>query len=392
MRVSSEIEAAHARTRLRGGELLLTLVGTVGESAVVPSELAGWNVARAVAVIPVREDVGAYWVKLALSAPNVREMIHGRLNTTVQATLNLKDVAQLPILMPHPAERENIASIIGALDDKIELNRRTNETLEAMARAIFKSWFVDFDPVRAKVSGEPPESICRRLGLAPDVLALFPDSFQDSELGEIPGGWGVLQAGFIADVGIGKTPPRKETEWFSENPDDMKWVSIRDLGLSGTFVRATRERLTHEAVSQFNIRLVPDYTVLLSFKLTIGRVAISDGPMTTNEAIAHFNLPPSPQVTTEYLYLYLQQFDYARLGSTSSIAEAVNSRMIRELPVVVPSRQLTEAFALVVRDFFGQQRELIRAVAALEETRDILLRELLSGNVKPPCNGASEVC
>ena len=86
-------------------------------------------------------------------------------------------------------EQRAIAHILGTLDDKIELNRRMNETLEAIARAIFKSWFVDFDPVRAKASGEPPESICRRLGLTPDLLALFPDRLVDSELGEIPEGW-----------------------------------------------------------------------------------------------------------------------------------------------------------------------------------------------------------
>ena len=278
-----------------------------------------------------------------------------------------------------------------SLSAKIELNRRMNETLEAMARAIFKSWFVDFDPVRAKASGEPAESICRHLGLTPDMLALFPDSFQDSELGEIPAGWSFQQAGSLSDVGIGKTPPRKEAEWFSEDSGDMRWVSIRDLGLAGTFVRSTKEYLTHEAVTRFNIRLVPDYTVLLSFKLTIGRVAITDGPMTTNEAIAHFKLPSTPQITTEYLYLYLEQFDYGKLGSTSSIAEAVNSRMIRELPVLVPPRQLVEGFTLLVRDLFEQQRALAREIAALEETRDALLPELLSGGMQLPSMEVREV-
>jgi type I restriction enzyme S subunit len=95
----------------------------------------------------------------------------------------------LPVRFPPIKEQRTIAHILGTLDDKIELNRCMNETLEAIARAIFKSWFVDFDPVRAKVSGEPLESICRRLGLTPELLALFPDRFQDSELGEIPEGW-----------------------------------------------------------------------------------------------------------------------------------------------------------------------------------------------------------
>ncbi len=135
LRVSQAIEARYSRTRLRGGELLLTLVGTVGEVAIVPGSLSGWNTARAVGVVPVRPEVGSYWVKLALNAPAVRHLMQSRLNTTVQATLNLRDVASLPIVLPPEAHRRAIASILGALDDKIDLNRRMSETLEAMARA-----------------------------------------------------------------------------------------------------------------------------------------------------------------------------------------------------------------------------------------------------------------
>jgi type I restriction enzyme S subunit len=101
----------------------------------------------------------------------------------------LSSLKNIELALPPLKYQKAAAHILGTLDDKIELNRRMNETLEAMARAIFKSWFVDFDPVRAKISGEPPESICRRLGLTLEMLELFPDRFQESELGEIPEGW-----------------------------------------------------------------------------------------------------------------------------------------------------------------------------------------------------------
>jgi type I restriction enzyme S subunit len=200
LRVSRDVEAAYSRTRLRGGELLLTLVGTVGEAAVVPHSLAGWNTARAVAVIPVCEDVGSYWVKLALQAPEVRQIIDSRVNTTVQATLNLRDVAQLPIVLPPQSERRAIAHILGTLDDKIELNRRMNETLEAMAQAFFKSWFVDFNPVRAKAEGRDP-------GLPKPLADLFPARLVDSELGEIPAGWEVACVDDEFDLTMGQSPP-----------------------------------------------------------------------------------------------------------------------------------------------------------------------------------------
>ena len=134
LRVAKEVEAAYSRTRLQGGELLITIVGTVGETAIVPDALAGWNVARAIAVLPIKPEIGGRWVKRALLSPVASAQIQSRLNTTVQATLNLGDLAKLPILLPPPFERERIEAILGTLDDKIELNRRMNETLGVVSR------------------------------------------------------------------------------------------------------------------------------------------------------------------------------------------------------------------------------------------------------------------
>src|SRR3990172_4419703 len=169
--VGREIERNYSRTRLHGGEVLLSLVGSIGACAVVPDTMAGWNVARAIAVIPPKEAVGARWVCFCLRSPVAQHYMRIWATTTVQATLNLGDVARLPIPVPPKEERDPIVSILGSLDDKIELNRRMNETLEAMARAIFQSWFVDFDPVRAKAEGRQPA------GMDAETAALFPDSF-----------------------------------------------------------------------------------------------------------------------------------------------------------------------------------------------------------------------
>lgn len=193
LRVSPDIEAKYKRTRLEGGEVLLTLVGSSGQSAVVPEELNGWNIARAIAVIRPRPEIGANWINICLQSKDVQQFLDDRANTTVQKTLNLGDVKEVPIPIPPKAVKDGIESVAMSLENKIELNRRMNETLEAIARALFKSWFVDFDPVRAKAAGEVPDSICRRLGLTPELLALFPDRFHDSELGEIPAGWEIRQ-------------------------------------------------------------------------------------------------------------------------------------------------------------------------------------------------------
>ena len=183
LRISPEIEAKYTRTRLRGGEVLLTLVGSLGECAVVSTDLVGWNVARAVGVIPVRPEYDPRWIALCLRSATLQHFMNIWATTTVQATLNLRDVAKLPVPIPPPGVRESIVEILGSLDDKIDLNRRMNETLEAMARAIFKSWFVDFDPVRAKMEGRKPA------GIDAETASLFPTSFEESSHGPIPTGW-----------------------------------------------------------------------------------------------------------------------------------------------------------------------------------------------------------
>ena len=181
------------------------------------------------------------------------------------------------------------------------------------------------------------------------------------------------------DISIGKTPPRKEPQWFSMNPADRVWVSISDMGNCGLYIADSSEYLTHESVERFNVKIVPDNTVILSFKLTVGRVAITDGDMTTNEAIAHFKTG-KPEIN-EYLYCYLKGFNYQTMGSTSSIATAVNSKIIKAMPFIVPADdELTEFHAFAAPMFAmirANQKENVR----LTKLRDSLLPRLMRGEI-----------
>lgn len=136
LRVAPSISARHGRTVLRGGELLLSIVGTVGESAVVPVALSGWNVARAIAVIRPR-DVSAQWIQLCLQTSSVRAAMTAMLNTTVQATLNLSDLKRISIPVPPQRERDAIAEVMGALDDKIAANDHLERTTDELVAALF---------------------------------------------------------------------------------------------------------------------------------------------------------------------------------------------------------------------------------------------------------------
>ena len=375
--VSEETYAERiARVTPGHGDLLYSREGTYfGIAAEVPAKTRVCLGQRMVLIRPDKRRLDFTFLCNWLNSPIMAAHIHGYRDGTVAERLNLPTIRALPILIPPLAEQKRIAEVLGALDDKIELNRRMNATLEATARALFQSWFVDFDPVRAKLDGRTPSVI------DPATAALFPDCFEESPLGRIPKGWEVKTAEEISAVGIGKTPPRKEHHWFSENPADIPWMSIRDLGEAGVFISKTSEFLTSEAVEKFRVRRIPNDTVVLSFKLTMGRVSITDGEMLSNEAIAHFRLNPETPFGSAYLYCYLKGFGFDQLGSTSSIATAINSDMVRGIKILVPSKEVAEAFERMIAPLFAQMKSIQKQSQTLATLRDTLLPKLLSGEL-----------
>jgi type I restriction enzyme S subunit len=398
--------SSYAFSKLRGGkvqrgDILFCLRGSLGKLGWVEKEVEG---AIASSLVILRsENLGlSRYLRFVLSSAQAQEAIKSLDNGSVQGNISAAALKGLQIPNPPEAARVAITSVLDSLETLIDLNRRINQTLEAMAQAIFKSWFVDFDPVKAKIAAkaegrDPLRAAMTAISGKPDAeldtlppdqfaplaatAALFPDEMEASELGEIPKGWAYVAAESLSDVGIGKTPPRKEPQWFTEESGDWRWVSIKDMGAGTLYQQVSSEYLTKEAVSRFNVRVVPDNTVLLSFKLTVGRVAISDGELLTNEAIAHFKLPTDPVVSSEYLYLYLKGFDFASLGSTSSIADAVNSKTIRDLPVLLPSGELVARLGEAIRPMLQEIRSRQLEVRTLTETRDALLPKLLSGEL-----------
>ena len=185
------------------------------------------------------------------------------------------------------------------------------------------------------------------------------------------------------DVSIGKTPPRKEHQWFSKNHSDCIWVSISDMANCGVYIGDSSEYLTCDAVKKFNIKIVPDNTVILSFKLTVGRVAITDGKMTTNEAIVHFKTD-KPEIN-EYLYCYLKNFNFQTMGSTSSIATAVNSKIIKSMQFIVPTDEELHKFHNFAAPLFMMIKSNQHENKFLCKLRDTLLHKLMSGDIDTFC-------
>jgi type I restriction enzyme S subunit len=350
LRVAPEIASRYRRTALRGGELLLTLVGTVGEMAVVPAELTGWNTARAVAVIPVCTDPGARWVQYALKTGAAREYIDARLNTTVQATLNLRDVSAFPVPIPDRARREAILRILGALDDKIELNRRMNETLEAMARALFKSWFIDFDPVRAKMAGRSPA------GMDAGTAALFPDRLEKSSLGLVPRGWPTVPLGDVLELKRGYDLPNS-----ARKPGGVPIVS--SSGISGYHDEA-KARGPGVVTGRYG---------------TIGEVfLVWEDFWPLNTALYIMDFKGSDPL---FAYYVLRNVNFEKFSDKGAVP-GINRNHLHMEPVCVPLAPVQCRFGELVHPWLTLARENSAQSRTLADLRDTLLPRLLSGELR----------
>ena len=303
------------------------------------------------------------------------EMLPYHIQHTGVARFQYTDFAsQWQVPLPPLEEQAEIADTLSIFDKKIELNRRMNETLEAMARAIFEDWFVDFGPTRAKAEGRAPY-------LAPELWDLFPDALDDEGK---PVGWRSDFLGALFKVSIGRTPPRKEKQHFVPGGSGRTWLSIKTMGNIQTFALASAEDLTLDAVKQFRVPLIPAGTVLVSFKLTVGRVAIAATEMHSNEAIAHLVENHETPIANVFTYCFMKDFDYDRLSSTSSIATAVNSKTIKAIEMIVPDSATHTAFVAIVKPLFDQILCNLRESDSLSATRNILLPKLMSGEIRLP--------
>ena len=272
------------------------------------------------------------------------------------------------VTIPPLKEQEAIACILGTLDDKIELNRQMNRTLEEMARAIFKSWFVDFDPVRAKAAGQQPP------GLKPEIAALFPDSFEDSELGEIPKGWSVESldktAHFLNGLALQKYPPTGE-----ETLPVIKIAQLRSGNTTGA------DRCNIDLPVEY---VVEDGDVLFSWSGSLECVLWSGGNGALNQ---HLFKVTSAQYPKWFYYLWinhhLPQFRHIAAGKATTMGH-IQRHHLSDAKVIVPGQPLVS----LTSDLLGSIIERVvhnniqsRTLAAL---RDTLLPKLISGELRVP--------
>jgi len=346
--VTRDFHDSNPKSQLQQGDVLITRVGAnAGDVCIVPEGAGDLHLSSAVYVRPKKEH--RKYIELFFRSPLGQNILKTRIVGSVSERINTRDVEALFILLPPSEEEAAIAHILSALDDKIELNRQMNETLEAMSRAIFKSWFVDFDPVRAKAA-------CRDPALPKPIADLFPGSFQDSELGEIPRGWsvGTLENALVLQRGF-------------DLPSHMRTPGIFPV------LAASGPSGTH------NEFMVKGPGVTTGRSGVLGKVFyVHDNfwPLNTSLWVKDFrhSLPA-------YAFQLLRCLDF-ELFNAGSAVPTLNRNHVHNLPILLPPVELIAAFEKFAAANLDHQKQNDEETRTLATLRDTLFPKLISGELR----------
>ena len=299
--------------------------------------------------------------------------LHALRGGSGQPLINQISLKSLEVPERNFSEQKAIAHILGTLDDKIELNQKMNQTLEEIAKVIFKSWFVDFDPVRAKAEGRPT-------GLPPEISDLFSDELVDSEIGEIPKGWEVTIVSDFGKVVCGKTPSTKDPDNFE---GEFPFITIPDM--RGNLINLSTERsVSEKGATVLKGKLLPAGSICISCIATPGLVSITSCDSFTNQQIN--SIVPGDDVDKEYLLFSMMTFGdlISSAGSGGSVFANLSTGRFKELPILRANEKLRSAFSRLIRPILQRIELSQKEIYTLSELRDTLLPRLISGELHIP--------
>lgn len=263
-----------SKHQIENGDIIYSRRGDVGRCAYATKKEQGWLCGTGCLRVTIDNTKAvSKYVFYQLQKQETIGWVENHAVGSTMLNLNTSILSSVPICVPELLVQERIVNILSAYDDLIENNQKQIKLLEEAAQRLYKEWFVDLR---------------------------FPGHEHTAIVDGVPEGWEKGRADSFFDITIGKTPPRAETQWFVNGDSGIPWLSISDMGNSGTYIFDTSEGLTEEAIKRFNVKIVPTGSILVSFKLTVGRVVISPKDMCTNEAIAHFYI--NDRIHRSYVY------------------------------------------------------------------------------------------
>ena len=371
---------------LQPDDILLNITGdgiTFGRACMVPKDVLPACVNQHVSIIrldPQRADAG--YVLSFLTHPDVKSYIESFNAGGSRRAVTKGHIESFRLPLPPLPEQRAIAHILGTLDDKIELNRRMNETLEAMARALFKSWFVDFLPVRANMearnrkartqTGDPVRSKAedRDPGLPKPFADLFPDSFEDSELGEIPKGWEIGSVDDEFDLTMGQSPPG---ETYNEVCEGLPFYQGRaDFG-----IRFPTRRVYCTAPT----RLASTGDTLISVRAPVGDINMATEHCAIGRGVAAARHKTGSR---SYSYQFMHSIEevFARFEGEGTVFGSIGKKDFHAIPCVMPPRDLVLAFERCLSPIDDRIEANERESRTLAALRDTLLPKLISGELR----------
>ena len=379
--ISDEQAASLQGVALREGDVLLNITGdgvTFARSCQIPESALPAVVNQHVSIIRSNpEMVDSGYVLAYLTHPAIKSYIEGFNAGGSRRAITKAHIESFEIPIPPLDEQRAVAMILGTLDEKIELNRRMNETLEAMARAIFKSWFVDFDPVHAKASGEPEESICQRLRLTPDLLALFPGRFQDSVIGEVPLGWRVqslpeiIEVNPIRQLKKGVTAPYLDMANVPINTSRVADVTQRKFGSGSKFVNGDT------LLARITPCLENGKTAFVDF--------LDDGQLGSGST-EFIVLRPKPPMPVPFAYFLCRQpefrsFAIGHMAGTSGRQRVPNDCFSNYL-LPIATKEILAAFGKISTVALSMVAAKDNEAKGLSQLRNAALPKLMSGEIE----------
>lgn len=279
-------------------------------------------------------------------------------------------VKNLSFLIPDIKEQKNISNILSKIDQKIEINKKINQTLEEIAKTLFKSWFIDFEPVKAKLKGAPT-------GLSKKIGDLFPNSFEDSELGKIPKGWKISKIGKSLKVILGGTPSRKISNYWNGT---IPWINSGKI--NNFRIISPSEFITQEGYNNSSTKMLPKRSTLIAITgATLGQVSINEIDICANQSV--IGIPPSDIVPSEFVYLWIKTSINKLISSqTGGAQQHINKNNVEEHLILIPSSKCNIMFQGIIKPMFDKISINSFENKTLISLRDTILPKLISGELK----------
>ena len=392
----SKFEYDKYKKDLSNNTILISINGTIGNLAFYKGE----NVilGKSACYINIKSDVDKNFIYYALKSSKFQNYIKSQATGSTIKNVSLKLLRDYVLELPDIIQQKRISKILSNLDDKIRINNQINQTLESIAQAIFKSWFIDFEPVRAKIAakqeGKDPElaAMCAISGKTQAELeqmakedfaelqataALFPDELVESELGTVPKGWSVQKIKDFGRVICGKTPSKSIAEYYG---NDIPFIKIPDMH-HDVFVLDSFEKLSEKGSNSQANKILPRGSICVSCIATVGKVIITHQPSQTNQQIN--SIVPDLPIYTYFLYFLMGEKErlFHDLASGGSATLNMNTSTFSNVDILMPNSKIIEAYDGVVSRIFDEILHNLKLSFLLSDIRDTLLPKLLSGEL-----------